>query len=187
MRRLDTGRRMRTHKPGTEIFAGKPKTKVPSRQPYPLTWLILWVWTAMTVSLPFATIDGPLDVSVSQVPGFLTQPVVYCGDISGLTGPRKQGWLETEDALKRSQACGVLTNGILSILCPHKVPAPVPLMELAVGPEEARDLLIEAFDLTISLRMVAGGEAHVNLQLLEECSPNTRGELGSPVRDDVLG
>lgn len=154
-----------------------------------MTWPILWVGTAVTIGLPLATIDRPLKVSVSQIPGLLApvKPIINCGHVSGLTRPRKQGWLESEDTLERSQARGVFPDGILSVFRPHQVPAPVPLMELTVGSEETGDLLVESFDLTVGLRMVAGGKAHVDLEHLEESRPNSGRELRTPVRHNVFG
>lgn len=60
-------------------------------------------------------------------------------------------------------------------------------MELTVGPEEAGNLLVETFDLSVGLRMGAGGETHVDLEHLKEGSPDTGRELRTSVRDDVFG
>ena len=58
-----------------------------------------------------------------------------------------------------------------------------------VGAEDSKigfDFLVSAFGLSVSLRMVGGGEADIVMEESGEFSSEGRGELGSSIRDQSV-
>ena len=68
-----------------------------------------------------------------------------------------------------------------------KVVGPVLLIVLAEDAEIELDGLVDAFRLTVRLRVKGGRQVGLDLQLAEELLPPSRGKGGAAIRDDVGG
>lgn len=74
-------------------------------------------------------------------------------------------------------SCSGFDQGILGVLGPEQISTPLCLLLLAVGTEKANYVLVQTFRLAVGLGMIAGGEADINVKMLEEGNPHSRGEL----------
>ncbi len=59
-------------------------------------------------------------------------------------------------------------KGILCILGPHQIFAPVGQVVLAVSSEKVSEFLVQSFCLSIGLKMIARGKAYVYIEKSKE-------------------
>jgi len=113
-------------------------------------------------------------VHVSRVPYplALMEPVINSWNLRGLTRPREEWRLITQDTLKGGEPYGRLQKGILGVLCPEKEPAPVFLVLVAIGAEMLSNLLHLPLSMSVYLRVVSRRLADSNPEESEEGLPN---------------
>lgn len=68
---------------------------------------------------------------------------------------RETAWPEAKDTLERSETGGWFSEGILDIICPQKIMAPVGLVVVTVGAEEVCKFLIQSLYLANGLGVIS--------------------------------
>ena len=103
--------------------------------------------------------DCPLEVTVGLAPAPLTllEPVINRGN----RGRWKKGSLVPKYALKGSEPCCGLTEGVLGVLSPGEELAPAVLMVVAEGSQEPTYLLDLPLCLPVHLWLVSRGQTDV--------------------------
>ncbi len=154
--------RERTNVAGTLLTAGQAEMQIPGGQPYLVAWLVPGSRGKPGICKALMSRHCLLEVDVSRVPHSLarSEPVVYSWNLRGLSCPWKEWGLVAKYALKRREAGGVLSEGVLCILGPWEEAAPALLIFLAVCPEVMSEFLDLPLSLAVRQWMVTGGQAH---------------------------
>ncbi len=124
----------RTNKAGTQLLAGQAEAQIPGGQPDQVSWLIPGSSGTSGICEGLMPPHCLLEMDVSRVPHSLahSKPVVHSWNLRRLSRPGEERGLVAEYALKRGQAGGILTEGVLCILGPCKVVAPAVLIIMTV-------------------------------------------------------
>lgn len=86
---------------------------------------------------------------------------------------------------ERLDARSVVRSAVIDELGERKEIVPVVLVVIDVDPEVLFECLVDAFGLTVGLRMVSGGVVHADLEKVAKRAEKERNELGASVGADV--
>jgi hypothetical protein len=130
-----------------------------------------------------------LEMHVSRVPYplALMEPVIDSWNLRGLTRPREEWRLKTQDTLKGGEPSGGLPKEILGVISPGEELAPAVLVLVVIGPQVPSNLLDLPLSLAVTLRVVSRRQADRNPEEPEERFPHSRDELWTSVRHNVFG